>query len=207
MRILDLFGDQNVSTYFKEKGYEVVILVPGEKEEILNLDLKGLKERIGRFDVVWANPPCKTFSIAGIWHHYNPDGSPRTQEAVDGVLVLEKCIQVIKEIDPTYWFIENPVGKMGLNPLMKDLPKYRVTYCQYGDTKMKPTDIWTNHPNPEFRPPCKKGSTCHLPSKKGMQSPIVRNSLHQKKQLPLELVKDIYRVCNPNKVIRINLDK
>ena len=26
---------------------------------------------------------------------------------------------------------------------------------------MKPTDIWTNHPRPDFKPICKNGDSCH----------------------------------------------
>lgn len=44
---------------------------------------------------------------------------------------------------------------------MQELPRYTVTYCQYGDTRMKPTDIWTNHPFPRFKPICKNGDPCH----------------------------------------------
>lgn len=31
----------------------------------------------------------------------------------------------------------------------------------HGDTRMKPTDIWTNHPEPKFKPMCKNGDPCH----------------------------------------------
>ena len=34
-----------------------------------------------------------------------------------------------------------------------------LTYCQYGDQRQKPTDIWTNHPQPNFKPPCKQGAS------------------------------------------------
>ena len=50
---------------------------------------------------------------------------------------------------------------------MQGLPRYTVTYCQYGDSRMKPTDIWTNHPRPQFKPPCKNGDPCHMPSPRG----------------------------------------
>lgn len=53
---------------------------------------------------------------------------------------------------------------------MAGLPRYTVTYCQYGDTRMKPTDIWTNHPNPEFKPPCNYGSPCHEASPRGSKT-------------------------------------
>ena len=50
---------------------------------------------------------------------------------------------------------------------MDGLPRYTVTYCKYGDFRMKPTDIWTNHPNPKFKPPCKNGDPCHRSSPRG----------------------------------------
>ena len=63
---------------------------------------------------------------------------------------------LIKELDPTYYFIENPRGKMRKMDCLQEFPRYTVTYCQYGDIRMKPTDLWTNHPNPKFKPSCKK---------------------------------------------------
>ena len=35
---------------------------------------------------------------------------------------------------------------------------------------MKPTDIWTNHPNPQFKPPCKNGDRCHTAAPRGSQT-------------------------------------
>lgn len=57
-------------------------------------------------------------------------------------------LEMIKELQPKYWFIENPRGGLRKMRFMQGLPRYTVTYCQYGDTRMKPTDIFTNHPNP-----------------------------------------------------------
>ena len=53
---------------------------------------------------------------------------------------------------------------------MQDLPRYTVTYCQYGDTRMKPTDIWTNHPDPKFRPMCHNGDPCHIAAPRGAKT-------------------------------------
>ena len=50
---------------------------------------------------------------------------------------------------------------------MKGLYCYTITYCQYGDTRMKPTDIFTNHPNPQFKPTCRNGDSCHEPAPRG----------------------------------------
>ena len=53
---------------------------------------------------------------------------------------------------------------------MKGRPRYTVTYCRYGDERMKPTDIWTNHPNPHFLPPCRNGDPCHVRAPRGART-------------------------------------
>lgn len=35
---------------------------------------------------------------------------------------------------------------------------------------MKPTDIWTNHPDPQFKPPCHYGDKCHEPAPRGSKT-------------------------------------
>lgn len=79
-------------------------------------------------------------------------------------------LKLIKELNPKLYFIENPVGCMRNMAWMQSLPRYTVTYCQYGDTRMKPTDIWTNHPNPQFKPPCHNGDTCHISAPRGSKT-------------------------------------
>lgn len=53
---------------------------------------------------------------------------------------------------------------------MQGLPRYTLTYCQYGDTRQKPTDIFTNHPNPMFKAPCKSGDSCHEAAPRGSKT-------------------------------------
>ena len=79
---------------------------------------------------------------------------------------------------------------------VRDLPRYTVTYCQYGEERMKPTDIWTNHPNPQFKPPCKNGSPCHKPSPRGSQQGItaVRNK-RERARIPKALCEHIVNIC------------
>ena len=48
--------------------------------------------------------------------------------------------------------------------------RHTVTYCQYGDTRMKPTDIWTNHPDPQFKPACHNGDPCHTRASRGAKT-------------------------------------
>jgi hypothetical protein len=79
-------------------------------------------------------------------------------------------LKLIRELNPRYFFIENPRGGMRKMNFMQNIPRYTVTYCQYGDTRMKPTDIWTNHQNPQFKPMCKNGDTCHVSAPRGSQT-------------------------------------
>lgn len=125
-------------------------------------------------DVIWASPPCETFSVASIGYHWNKDNTPKTEQAVEGLARVQKTLDVIKELEPEYWYIENPRGKLRkLIPEMIDKTLGNlwicrtVTYCQYGDTRMKPTDIWTNNLNWQPRPMCKNGMPCHVAAPRG----------------------------------------
>ena len=109
---------------------------------------------------------------------------------------------LIRELKPKVWFIENPVGMMRKMPfilkLMEDTggKRHTVTYCQYGERRQKPTDIFTNHPDPKFRPPCHRGDNCHdaapRGSKTGTQG-LKGKALRAK--LPKELCDHVVSIC------------
>lgn len=52
-------------------------------------------------------------------------------------------------------------------PFMQSFIMHTITYCQYGDTRMKPTDIWTNADWFVPRPKCKNGDRCHDAAPRG----------------------------------------
>jgi hypothetical protein len=66
--------------------------------------------------------------------------------------------------------MENPRGMLRKLEVVKDLPRYTVTYCQYGDTRMKPTDLWGVVPKWSPRPTCKNGDTCHVSAPRGSRT-------------------------------------
>ena len=103
---------------------------------------------------------------------------------------------LIKELNPKYYFIENPRDGMRKMRFMTDLPRYTITYCQYGDSRMKPTDIWTNHPAPKFKPPCKNGAPCHTPAPRGSKTGTqgLKNSI-ERARIPKEFCKHIVKIC------------
>lgn len=183
MKVLELFaGTRSIGKAFEERGHEV-FSVEWDKDfkdidlyaDIGTITAEDILEKFGRPDIIWASPDCSTFSIAAISHHRRRDEKTGNLDPVsDYAKFCDKVdthvIELIKELKPKYYFIENPRGGMRKMLFMRDLPRYTVTYCQYGDTRMKPTDIWTNHPDPKFKPMCKNGDPCHERAPRGAKT-------------------------------------
>ena len=56
-------------------------------------------------------------------------------------------------------------------PFMDYYPiRNTITYCQYGDERMKPTDIWTNNEKWIPRKMCKNGMPCHTAAPRGSKT-------------------------------------
>ena len=107
-----------------------------------------------------------------------------------------QVVDMIRELKPMFWFMENPVGGLRKMGFMQGLPRYTVTYCQYGDSRMKPTDIWTNHPLPNFKPPCHYGDPCHEPAPRGSKTGTQGLKGHKERSvIPAQLCEHIVRIC------------
>jgi len=159
-------------------------------------------ESLPRINIIWASPPCRTFSIASISRHWIKEGekrTPRTKDSENGLRMVSKTIGIIRESNPKIWFIENPRGmlrkvipeifeRFGIT----DYVRHTITYCQYGERRMKPTDIWTNCKTWKPRKMCKNGDSCHEKAPRG--SPTGTQGLkggYLRGILPFELCKEI----------------
>jgi len=111
-----------------------------------------------RPDVILASPPCEAFSVASIGKMWEvtPDGpKPKHNTALYGLSVLEGVLKVIAELQPEYFWIENPRGMMRKMPQMQGFKHTTISYCSYGETRQKPTDLWGRWPETwEPRPFC-----------------------------------------------------
>jgi len=98
-------------------------------------------------DFGWFSPDCTTYTIAAISTHRNGT-DPKSDYAKKCDKVNTHFLSLIDQwslINPDFiYFIENPRGMLRHMPFMKDLKRHTVWYCQYGDDRAKPTDIWTN---------------------------------------------------------------
>lgn len=210
MKVLELFaGTRSIGKAFEKAGHEV-FSVEWDKN-FKDIDLyadvgKLTKNDIvslcgGIPDVIWASPDCTTFSIAGISHHRRKNPETGNLDAVSDYAkfcdeVDQNVLRIIREVNPKFYFIENPRGGMRKMAWIKDLPRYTVTYCQYGDKRMKPTDIWTNHPNPKFKPMCKNGDSCHESAPRGSRTGTQGlKGAKERSVIPAELCEHIVRIC------------
>ena len=181
MKLLELFsGTKSISKAFEKKGWETLTvdfnsdLEPDWCVDILEVTAEMVVEKYGRPDVIWVSPDCRSYSIAAISHHRTREENGNLKGKSDYAIFCDKVnkhvISLLQELMPKYWFIENPRGGMRKMNFMQGLPRHTVTYCQYGDTRMKPTDIWTNHPEPKFKGMCKNGDTCHESAPRGSKT-------------------------------------
>lgn len=145
-------------------------------------------------DVIWASPPCETFSVASIGKHWNHDNTPKTESAKRGIERVERTLDIIAVMRPRYWIIENPRGKLRKMLFMQGFTRHTVTYCQYGDTRMKPTDLWTNIPDLRLKPMCKNGDPCHVSAPRGSSTGTQGIKTYKdRSRIPKELCESIVK--------------
>ncbi len=196
---LELFaGSCTMSKAARDHGFEVISSdlepFPGVDLvcDVLNFDCAAIEKPVS---VLWASPPCTSFSVASIGHHWTGGHRayiPKTEGAKKGMAILEKTLEIIEELKPDIFFIENPRGLMRKMPALQHLKRHTVTYCQYGDRRMKPTDIWTNSETWEPRPMCKNGDSCHEAAPRGSRTGTqgLKNNFERSK-IPVELCLEI----------------
>lgn len=109
-------------------------------------------------DILWSSPPCEGFSVASIGANWGGGGKryiPKSATACRSMDLVNHARRLILTLEPKWWFIENPRGVLKNLPLLQDAPfMHTIWYCQYGDTRAKPTNIWTNAPWFVPRPAC-----------------------------------------------------
>jgi len=156
MNVLELFsGTRSVGKVCDQLGWESLSVdIDGRADintDILKWDYKEYDK--DEFDIIWASPPCATFSAL----QYSNLGRMRNGEIftkeqmendmnINGDPLVKKALEIIDYFNAEYWFIENPqTGRLKDRPYMKDIHFYDIDYCMYCDWGYrKRTRIWTN---------------------------------------------------------------
>lgn len=209
MNMAEFFsGSGQMAEVFEENGHETFTTdiekdyFPSLAKDIMALSLSDLPFRP---DIVWASVPCNRFSVASIgrsWTGGKGAYTPKNDETRKALAILERTIMLISQIRPKYWFIENPRGVMRkvIEPFFikygLEFKRHSVTYCQYGDNRMKPTDIWTNCNTWKPRPMCKNGDSCHVAAPRGAKTGTqgLKGS-YERSIVPRELCEEIVEAC------------
>jgi len=153
MKLLECFaGSRSFGNVADELGYEVCsidiepfegITMVADMEFVTINDLPFIPD-VGIF-----MPPCTSYSISAISHHRSMPGYKAVSDfAKKSDKLLENTVKLINDIlaiNPNFkFYLENPVGVMRKMKVLKNFDRTTIYYCRYGDTRMKPTDIWTN---------------------------------------------------------------
>lgn len=119
----------DVRRYEIKKGQDVRLFMP-------------FKERVWG---VLAAPPCTHFSIAGASRWADKGDAA----LVEGLAVVDACLRIIQVVQPQWWALENPRGR-----LVYYLGKPALTFqpCDYGDPWTKFTCLWGRFTHPELAP-------------------------------------------------------
>lgn len=114
---------------YREAGYEV-------RQYDLKLDGRDLRlEHVPREPVlgILAAPDCTRFALSG-------NRWTRTDtEMIESLSLVDACLRFVAMTKPTFWALENPVGKLS-GYLGK--PNLIFNPCDYGDPYTKRTCLW-----------------------------------------------------------------
>ena len=163
MKVLDLFsGLGGWSRAFVVRGHEIVTvdIEPRFKPTIIKDVMDMTADDMRGYDIVLASPPCNCFSVASIYRHWTGGKKayiPKTKEAERAIVLVNHLFEILAG---TRYIVENPRGMMRHVGPRK--PDTTIWYCQYGDNRAKPTDIWTSIKELKWRPPCRNNNpNCH----------------------------------------------
>lgn len=155
--ILHLCADLGSDSLFYQQSDEYEVLMIGEEIGVENYNPP--KKVHG----IIANPPCTEFSTASDFRE--------VKDLEKGMFLVNHCLRIIKDANPKWWALENP-----LNGRLKEIlgkPKMVYQPWEFGSPWTKKTALWGNFEAPT--PIYKKWEDVHkiekLYVKKGRKKP------------------------------------
>ena len=204
MKILELFfGDGSFSRASLKLGHEVTGIDIEEcpedligKIDFYSIDILKFPYKIWgpqEFDFIWASPPCDTYSTGTFHVGYRKNGIAIKEKARLHDRYVITALAIIEYLDPGSFVIENPRGLLRKQPFMKHLDRVTVCYCQYGDTRMKPTDLFGKIPKSFSPKMCRNNNPdCnHIRAKRGAKTGTQGLTKKDRSKIPEQLCIEI----------------
>ncbi len=196
---LELFsGNGTLAEVARAAGMKAITvdIDPRRKPDIC-IDILNLRRSIlpGHVDVIWASPPCTAFSLLQcsnnwestpisyrMYHH-----KPLTPGAFEALRIIKATGRLICQLNPTFYFIENPRAVLRHRPEMVFVP-YRKTvrYSDYGAEYEKPTDIFTN---------CKHFQPIQSRRPAGLMKLTEVKTVEERSAIPHALAREVVDTC------------
>lgn len=144
-KILDLCGGTGGWSYYyaKDSDYDVIVVDP----LVNGMDVR-LMEYIHNAYGILCAPPCTHLSSSGArW--WKDKGEEALLEALS---IVDACLRVVTITKPTFWALENPVGRLSKylgKPKMYFHPYYYCGYSTKDENYTKKTALWGEFNKPE----------------------------------------------------------
>jgi len=130
-----------------------------------------------RVDLIWASPPCTDFSRG--FHAPGPTAEREGRDFEPSLDLVNRAIEIIEELAPTYWIIENVIGAIKhFEPILGEPRQIIGPFVLWGNFPLIDVDRDMKHTKAEIDP----GSTHPL-----------RANVRGK--IPIELSQALRRVC------------
>lgn len=203
MKTVELFaGTKSFSKVAILKGYETFTV---DNDIQHNPDLCGdllsemiqdqVMAKIKDADIVWMSPVCTYWSLSAGNTYWTRNRMPRNEKTIEGIKMMLFCRHVADYCvkHNKIFFIENPNGRAVW--ILDNQYLKRAWYCQYEDSRAKPTNIWTNL-NIKFKTCSNNNKECHHESaprgsKTGTQG--LKGSI-ERSAIPPKLFEHIFEV-------------
>jgi hypothetical protein len=213
--VLDLWcGTKSATKIWADMGHTVVSVdfdaafEPTICDDIANVTSRQLLDLTDGegFLFGWASPQCTIYSLMNMrWNRHFISGHPATDEAFEQNFRVRHTIHLLAELCK-YWVLENPRAMLRTQPFMREWPRETVSYCRYGDSRMKPTDLWGKFPRGWVpRPMCRRGHPDHTPAPRGSTGGTQGMNSIDAGRIPFELTHEIFTAVLADKGVRYNL--
>lgn len=175
MRVADLFcGLKGWSRPFRDRGHETWttdIEAGFEPDLVADILTVSASDFPWRPDVLLASPPCEAFSTMVMGRNWTHSGEPKTEKAELARTLIQQTVNLIEELQPTYFVIENPRARLRTLGFVPYVDRRTVWYCRLGEPVAKPTDLWGGFP-PSLRLPdmCHNGNPDHIAAPRGSRT-------------------------------------